>query len=348
MSSKFVWRYLLLLLGVWGCGTGISAPDAAPDLETKLQVTLDSDTLDYALDDVPLVASIYWVSSVDVPDVCLLPEAQGLLDDLCPDPFLLSGEWVANSITLEPDVTRFEIGLDALPPFNVVVGDVNGRAAYAAVVVFSDADNDGFLNLDVGVQRGKGRSEGKEGEEDWDNEMQWVSDRLVASSFYHLREPQARLIHVEGDYRLDGNFLPAMNCDTPPTGFSLLKNLTKNDSGELNDCQITTLDEDIPLFPLGETEEEQFMCLNGWTDWGPPPGCDPETDEWLAEDKEKEPMDYTHAICVGDDLLVLPFDESASCGEFQVFGLAGCWSGITCEDNEWDCRAAPPADWPCP
>ena len=119
-----------------------------------------------------------------------------------------------NSVTLDSEATGFELTLDALPPFYTVVGDVNGRIAYGSVVVFSDADGDGILTIlpQTSLEKPKG-GDGKDDEmEDAQVVDGWVSDRVVASSFYHLQEPQVRLVHKEGAFDLSSNFLPAQNC----------------------------------------------------------------------------------------------------------------------------------------
>jgi hypothetical protein len=350
ISSKTKIALMTLFVGLGlACGTGLSDPDAAPDLEIKLKVDFDTDTLDYALDGAPLIGAMYWVSGVDVPEVCLLPEAAGLLTDLCPDPFLVSGAWMASSVTIDPQATGFELTLDALPPFYTVVGDVNGRVAYGAVIVFSDADGDGVLTLMPKFsfdKPGGGGGRGGNKEETGDVDA-WVSDRVVASSFYHLNEPQVRLIHKEGAFDLSSNFLPAKNCEEAPSGFSLLKQLTQDESGQLNACEIGSTAESIPMWPLDDDVDAQLSCTQNWAEWGAPQGCDEEFREWDEEGKGPDPVDYTDAICIRSDLLVLPYPDGG-CGAFQTLGLAGCWSGIDCENKDWDCRETPPADWPCP
>jgi len=348
--TTIVLMSLLMGLGL-ACGTGLSDTDAAPDLEIKLKVDFDTDTLAYALDDVPLIGAMYWVSGVDVPEVCLLPEAAGLLTDLCPDPFLVSGAWMASSVTIDPQATGFELTLNALPPFYTVVGDVNGRVAYGSIIVFSDADGDGALTLlpQLGFDKPKGDSEGGERGDDKEETGDidgWVSDRVVASSFYHLNEPQVRLVHKEGAFDLSSNFLPAENCEEAPSGFSLLKQVTQDEAGQLNACEIGPTTESIPMWPLNDEQDAQLSCTQNWADWGAPWGCEEASGEW-EDEGEGYAADYTDAICIRSDLLVLPYPDGG-CGAFQTFGLSGCWSGINCETLDWDCRDAPPADWPCP
>ena len=340
---------VLMCLLSQACGSGLSKPDKAPDLEIKLQVDFDTDTLDFALEGVPLIGALFWGSNIDVPEVCLLPEAAGLLTDLCPDPFLVNGVWMANSVTLDSQATGFELTLDALPPFYTVVGDVNGRIAYGSVVVFSDADGDGILTLlpQFSLEKPKG-GEGKDEEtDDADDIDGWVSDRVVASSFYHLNEPQVRLVHKEGTFDLSSNFLPAQNCEEAPSGFSLLKRLTRDETGILNSCETGTTDEKIPLWPLNEIADQKLRCTQNWAEWRPPDGCVDELSDWEEEGKAPDPVDYTAAICIREDLLVLPYTDRG-CGAFQTLGLTGCWNGINCDEPDWDCRQTPPEGWPCP
>ena len=51
----------LMCLFVQACGTGLSKPDTAPDLEIKLKVDFDTDTTCFfALEGVPLIGALFW------------------------------------------------------------------------------------------------------------------------------------------------------------------------------------------------------------------------------------------------------------------------------------------------
>ncbi|HEY5950937.1 MAG TPA: hypothetical protein VIV40_35840 [Kofleriaceae bacterium] len=352
-------RIVALASLVGGCGELQGFSGEAPPLTTvHYQVTGDFESVrvpeavDASLD-VALVWGAQWLPE----PLCFTPpessEAAALIAAGCRDPLGFVPDRASESVALDAG----ELSLYALPSADVMVGDVTGRIAYGALVVYDDRNATGRLEL--------GRARRVPSPDDMppaDDPL--ARDIVYGASFVSMTEPDTRLALREGSYNELAAFYPRRGCGAPPAGFSVvtaggfsaLDAIAATLAGEVPSqdpatCSELSTDEAIVSVPFRAASEVSEV------------GCTGRRADSSVRYREPpvDPLDLTNRVtaCVhvpdfgaGTTAGIVQFVVSSRsderCKGLTHYLLRGCEEDATCALPEWDITATPPAWWPCP
>ncbi|MBI2378065.1 MAG: hypothetical protein HYV07_28950 [Deltaproteobacteria bacterium] len=250
----------------------------------------------------------------------------------CRDPFELLPRRLGPSVPLAPGQTTFEIPFDQLPPPDVMVGPLESRTAYGAVIVFDDRDGDEDLGLRRGCDFPSGSDRGPGGQQSPLTDPDSRLEPVIATSFFDLTEVQHRLAYVEGQLDRDSNFYPHPGCtELPGPGFSHF--VVPGLLGESSDCAVEP--PETP-FVLELRPEQRLTNLS----------CRESTRQSFSRPARSVIGDLIFE-CTEDGSLALA-NPSCECPDVRVLSLTGCFDEVECTSPDWDLTADPPEEWPCP
>lgn len=310
---------------------------------------------------VALVWGAQWLPEA----LCVLPpgspEVAAAIDAGCRDPFGFVPDR-ASTVVEALSGQAASLPVFALPSADVMVGDVTGRIAYAALVVFDDRDGDDLLLL--ARARDLEGAEDDHGPEEPDPiEDPITKDIVYGSSFVSMTEPDTRISLREGAFNIGAAFYPRKGCGEPLPGFSVLSaggftreaalgaalagQLPAQDPATCSERRAEDTTVTIALRAAGEVS--QLRCVGRRGDssvrYREPPAEMPDLTNRVMACTTVPTFGEQDAEEIVELLVSTRSDES--CKGLTHFVLRGCREDARCALPEWDIRATPPAWWPC-
>lgn len=262
----------------------------------------------------PLYGALAWAARPSVDPVCELPTTNSRIAEVCRDPraFVFAG--IHDTTVARLDASGdFELPLRVLPDFVSTFGPLGSRIAYGSAVVFE------LNGLDPNAPEPELIT--------LDPFTALTVSIPLASSYFDADAPQQRVVFREGGFDHEGNFFPFRVCPEPPSGFSIL-----DYDPVASTCASTDMAATIFPEPLTVEQSMAWRCIR----FGP---------SFILMPDLVQPENGS-LECVNEDVLLHLFADG--CDEYEVMSLTGCEWSLTCENPDWDLRAAPPEWWSCP
>lgn len=262
----------------------------------------------------------------------------------CRDIFAFAPGTLGPSAPLSADGTA-TIAFDALPPASVLVGTVDARLVYGAVVIFDDRNRDKTLQLlaaaNQGGPNGGGGGGGGGGPpnggggQGGQGDARAKEDFAYATSFASMIQPHTRVAYREGTYNAASFYYPTIGCAGPPPGLSLL-----NVSGSplQATCKSSHLADAPVELALQPTETVRMAVCRGENARYRNPA---DSERPVTVDLKK----VTWACMGSNELLVA--ETSVECPRLTHYQLKGCRADKKCENPDWPLPVALPKWWPC-
>lgn len=320
-----------LALGAASCGPGVDDRSIAAPPLAYLRGRLDPKVAQAAAGR-PLRAALVWGAVPSYPLVCLKFPTHPDLAPACPDPFGFVPGPVEAEIELPADGGTFSIPILRLPPASVAVGTDAARISWGGLLVAADSDGDGAFALLRRDPQGQ--------------EPPSLADRVVATSFLTLAAPQQRIGFREGGYAAKSTFYPALGCDSPAAGFSILSppGLALGADRTLQalpgPCPGGPLgDVEVEALPVSERDARGLACraVNRAPVRQPAPGG---PGGFLGHGGATGKQ-----VCL--DANTLAVIGPGDCPTITTYPLKGCRADLVCSAPEWDLTSQPPEGWPC-
>ncbi len=193
------------------------------------------------------------------------PSAAAVADQGCRDPF----GFVPLIVAADAPVIdgKASIPLVYLPLATQMVGDLTGRIAHGAVVIYDDRNGDEVLNFrrdrqsfPEGVRKNGGGPNGGGGTVGMANSASatagsggngpgGLQDYIYGSSFVSMLKPDQRITFREAGFDVCAAFYPRAGCPAAPAGFSIGK--AGGFSGSVADITIDFLTGNLPAEAAG-------------------------------------------------------------------------------------------------
>ena len=360
-------RSLALAAMLVGCGSVDGFEGDAPPLATfTFEVVGDLEAVRVPdASNEKLRVALVWGAQWLPEALCVLPpaspEVAAVLDAGCRDPFGFVPDRASTVVEAVPGQAA-SLAVFALPSADVMVGDVTGRIAYAALVVFDDRDGDDLLRL-ARSRDLQGAEDDHGPEEPEPIEDPVTKDIVYGSSFVSMTEPDTRIALREGAFNLGAAFYPRKGCGEPLPGFSVLTagGFTREAAlaaalvGQLPAQDPATCTERRPedatvTVPLRVADEvSQLRCVGRRGDssvrYRQPPVDMPDLTNRAVACARVPTFGDENAEEIVQLLVSSRSDEP--CKGITHFVLRGCREDARCALPEWDIRTTPPAWWPC-
>lgn len=338
---------MMLLLTACGSVNDLSIP-SAPFATVRAHVDLAK--VNEKAAGRPLLAGLVWGRIPSVPLLCYRAKGDAVIDANCPDPFGFFASSIDVTIAVDPSGDgHLAFVLDHLPSANVLIGTDDDHVAYASIVIVADENKNGAINVRAQQQNG-----GRGGQGGSTGTSTVKPDEILAASFVTLNTAQQRLAFREGLFDALKLIYPLPACETPPTGFSIIRTGAYADATAA--CELLGLDAPIEAALLEPADATALACRwggnggngNNGSDRIQEAGAPANADTGGPGGNNNATPDVTNAHCLpGNNVVVIPAAATSQCRSFTAYALKGCPSDPDCETPEWDHTATPPEWWPC-
>jgi hypothetical protein len=278
------------------------------------------------------------------------PEVAAVIAAGCRDPFAFTPAAVTASVPIAP-FGDTSLVLDALPPADVVVGDVTARVAYGSLVVFDDRDGSHELELVRPNEKTDGPG---------------PPDIVYGATFVSMTEPDIRVAYREGRFDFLSAFYPRSGCSPPEPGFSLVGAGGFTREAGLEAVRAGMLPAQDPsscfwsppsaltvgIAPRPPAQVQEVACLQprgrpGAARYSEPPSNAPDlTDRVTA--CARLPASDAGGNPSSPMELVVSARRTDRCKGLTHYVLRGCSYDVACPRPDWDHTESPPSWWPCP
>jgi hypothetical protein len=337
----------LAAVALAGCGDlqGLTPAELPPLVSIHVRVTGDLDAVRRPSDEPPqLRASLLW-GQPSLPDASCLPPIENpdhaaVVETGCGDllGFKRGGFDTSMDTPVAADGTA-TINLYSLPQF--LYGDMHSQIVYGSVVIYDDANGDGFLAPFSG------------------------QDVVYAASFASMTQPDTRIAFRHGAFDDRSAYYPRRGCEAPVEGYSqvsaggftLQAALDAQARGELPaqdpaQCRQAPIDRELELALRSPDELGEVACFPFAFFFSSPPSepfpvfpgsstptmaCTSIPDRGSGRARGRSQLLMTTRAPPGFKM---------PCKSIFHMVLRGCQDDPLCEVPEWDVPA--PDWWPCP